>query len=75
MAFLRFSQSIVVDELKSVIYRHFPLAEIVSRQATAVRLLIPQNHELSEMFTKLKCLAGDLRAADYTLTQSSLDQV
>lgn len=77
IAFLRFPQSIVGNELKDVIYRYFPTAQIFSRQATAARLLVPQNQDtlLSEIFTKLKCLAEDLKATDYTLTQSSLDQV
>ncbi|XP_011308769.1 uncharacterized protein ldd isoform X2 [Fopius arisanus] len=77
VAFLRFPRSIVPGELKDVIYRYFPMAEVFSRQAKAARLLIPQNHELvlSEIFTKFKCLACDLKATDYTLTQSSLDQV
>ncbi|XP_028982053.1 uncharacterized protein LOC107039836 isoform X2 [Diachasma alloeum] len=77
VAFLRFPRSIVVNELEDVIYRYFPMAQVFSRQAKAARLLIPQNEELllSEIFTKLKCLACDLKATDYTLTQSSLDQV
>ncbi|XP_063992095.1 ATP-binding cassette sub-family A member 13-like isoform X2 [Diachasmimorpha longicaudata] len=77
VAFLRFPRSIVVSEVKDVIYRYFPTAQVFAKQARAARLLIPQNHELllSEIFTKLKCLACDLKATDYTLTQSSLDQV
>ena len=43
----------------------------------AARLLVPRANEakLSFTYTKVRQLAEDLHATDYTLTQSSLDQV
>jgi len=50
---------------------------ISSRQATAARLLLPRSQDvaLSVSFSMVKHLAEELKATDYTLTQSSLDQV
>jgi len=50
---------------------------ISSRQATAARLLLPRSQDttLSVSFSMVKLLAEELKATDYTLTQSSLDQV
>lgn len=57
--------------------KYLPQAIISSRQAAAARLLLPRSHDtaLSTSFTMLKLLAEELKATDYTLTQSSLDQV
>ena len=65
------------DDLKEAISRHIPKAIICSRQAKAARLLIPRAQEiaLSMMFTKVKNLAEDLQVTDFSVTQSSLDQV
>ncbi|XP_053595540.1 uncharacterized protein LOC103571174 isoform X2 [Microplitis demolitor] len=77
IAFLRFSQPVTVKELKDAISRHLYRAQVSSRQATAARLMIPRVHDvpLSEIFSRVKRLAEDLKVTDYTLTQSSLDQV
>lgn len=77
IAFLRFSQPVSVTELREAILKYLPQAMISSRQATAARLLLPRSQDvaLSVSFTMLKLLAEELKATDYTLTQSSLDQV
>lgn len=77
VAFLRFSQAVEMQKLKNLMSHYFSMAKISSRQATAVRFLIPKNDEitLSETFRRLRNLAVDLDADDYSLTQSSLDQV
>lgn len=57
--------------------KYFPQAVVSSRQASAARLLVPRSQDMpvSSSFNKLKLLAEELKATDYTLTQSSLDQV
>ncbi|XP_053973403.1 uncharacterized protein LOC128873691 isoform X1 [Hylaeus volcanicus] len=77
VAFLRFREPISFAILKKALAKYFPLAVVSSRQATAVRLLLPrtQHMALSTSFDKIKLLADELKATDYTLTQSSLDQV
>lgn len=57
--------------------KYLPQAMISSRQATAARLLLPRSQDmaLSVSFSMLRLLAEELKATDYTLTQSSLDQV
>ncbi|XP_076548743.1 lipid droplet defective isoform X1 [Osmia lignaria lignaria] len=77
VAFLRFRQPITSADLRKVLVKYFPQATVSSRQANAARLLIPrsQNMVVSSSFNKLKLLAEELKATDYTLTQSSLDQV
>ncbi|XP_024944655.1 uncharacterized protein LOC107271675 isoform X2 [Cephus cinctus] len=72
-------------ELKRAIARHLPEAIISSRQIRTARLLIPYRDEqiggmegdlkISEIFEKVKRIAEELGASDYTLNQSSLDQV
>ncbi|XP_043289977.1 uncharacterized protein ldd isoform X2 [Venturia canescens] len=77
VAFLRFGLPISPKDLKEAIARHLPTGLISSRQAMAARLLIPRSNEvtLSSTFLRVKQLAEELKATDYTLTQSSLDQV
>ncbi|XP_044002930.1 uncharacterized protein LOC122848731 isoform X2 [Aphidius gifuensis] len=77
VAFLRFNQPIEIKKINNSISNYFSMAKISSRQSTAARFLIPKNKEikLSETFRKLKQVAEELNADDYTLTQSSLDQV
>ncbi|KAG5315958.1 ABCAD protein, partial [Acromyrmex insinuator] len=77
IAFLRFGQPVSATDLRKVILKYLPQAMISSRQATAARLLLPRSQDmaLSVSFSMLKLLAEELKATDYTLTQSSLDQV
>ncbi|XP_067204074.1 uncharacterized protein ldd isoform X2 [Linepithema humile] len=77
IAFLRFSQPVTATELREAILKYLPQATISSRQATAARLLLPRSQDvaLSVSFSMVKLLAEELKATDYTLTQSSLDQV
>ncbi|XP_011684588.1 PREDICTED: uncharacterized protein LOC105447955 isoform X2 [Wasmannia auropunctata] len=77
VAFLRFGQPVTATDLRRVILKYLPQAMISSRQATAARLLLPRSQDmaLSVSFSMLKLLAEELKATDYTLTQSSLDQV
>lgn len=77
VAFLRFGQPVSAADLRKVILKYLPQAMISSRQATAARLLLPRSQDmaLSVSFSMLKLLAEELKATDYTLTQSSLDQV
>lgn len=77
VAFLRFSQPVSAADLRRGILKYLPQAMISSRQATAARLLLPRSQDmaLSVSFNMLKLLAEELKATDYTLTQSSLDQV
>ncbi|XP_028048892.2 uncharacterized protein LOC105837746 isoform X2 [Monomorium pharaonis] len=77
VAFLRFGQPVSAADLRRVILKYLPQAMISSRQATAARILLPRSQDmaLSVSFSKLKLLAEELKATDYTLTQSSLDQV
>ncbi|OAD61200.1 ATP-binding cassette sub-family A member 13 [Eufriesea mexicana] len=77
VAFLRFRQPISSTDLKKAIAKCFPQAVVSTRQASAARLLIPRSQDMpvSSSFNKLKLLAEELKATDYTLTQSSLDQV
>lgn len=77
VAFLRFSQPVTAKELTDAISRHLSRAQVSSRQATAARLMVPRSVDvsLSETYLRVKRLAEDLKATDYTLTQSSLDQV
>ncbi|XP_014474957.1 PREDICTED: ATP-binding cassette sub-family A member 13 isoform X2 [Dinoponera quadriceps] len=77
VAFLRFSQPVSAADLRRAILKYLPQAMISSRQATAARLLLPRSQDmaLSVSFNMLKLLAEELKATDYTLTQSSLDQV
>lgn len=77
VAFLRFSQPITSADLRRAIMKYLPQAIVSSRQATAARLLLPRSQDmaLSVSFSMLKLLAEELKATDYTLTQSSLDQV
>ncbi|KAL0111880.1 hypothetical protein PUN28_013230 [Cardiocondyla obscurior] len=77
VAFLRFGQPVSATDLRRVILKYLPQAIISSRQATAARLLLPRSQDmaLSVSFGMLKLLAEELKATDYTLTQSSLDQV
>ncbi|XP_018348552.1 PREDICTED: uncharacterized protein LOC108752306 [Trachymyrmex septentrionalis] len=77
VAFLRFGQPVSSTDLRKVILKYLPQAMISSRQATAARLLLPRSQDmaLSVSFSMLKLLAEELKATDYTLTQSSLDQV
>jgi len=77
VAFLRFSQPVTATDLRRAIGKCLPQAIISSRQATAARLLLPRSQDvpLSVSFNMLKLLAEELKATDYTLTQSSLDQV
>ncbi|XP_033223873.1 phospholipid-transporting ATPase ABCA1 isoform X3 [Belonocnema kinseyi] len=74
---LRLKQSLSPDDLKEAISRHIPKAIVCSRQARTARLLIPRGQEiaLSITFTKVRNLAEDLQVTDFTVTQSSLDQV
>ncbi|XP_029170086.1 LOW QUALITY PROTEIN: uncharacterized protein LOC114939826 [Nylanderia fulva] len=75
--FLRFGQPVSPTNLRSAILKYLPQAMISSRQATAARLLLPRSQDttLSVSFNMVKLLAEELKATDYTLTQSSLDQV
>ncbi|XP_032690190.1 uncharacterized protein LOC116853290 isoform X2 [Odontomachus brunneus] len=77
VAFLRFSQPVAAADLRRAILKYLPQAMISSRQATAARLLLPRSQDmaLSVSFNMLKLLAEELKTTDYTLTQSSLDQV
>ncbi|XP_043253492.1 retinal-specific phospholipid-transporting ATPase ABCA4 isoform X1 [Colletes gigas] len=77
VAFLRFRQPISSEALKKALTKYLPQATVSSRQATAARLLLPRSQDmpLSTSFNKVKLLAEELKATDYTLTQSSLDQV
>ncbi|KAG7198455.1 hypothetical protein KM043_005838 [Ampulex compressa] len=77
VAFLRFGQPVSAADLRRIMAKHLPQAIISSRQANAARILVPRNQHvaLSTSFTKVKLLAEELKATDYTLTQSSLDQV
>ncbi|RLU15876.1 hypothetical protein DMN91_011632 [Ooceraea biroi] len=77
VAFLRFSQPVTAADLRRAIMKYLPQAIISSRQATAARLLLPRSQDiaLSVSFSMVKLLAEELKATDYTLTQSSLDQV
>ncbi|KOX70877.1 ATP-binding cassette sub-family A member 6, partial [Melipona quadrifasciata] len=77
VAFLRFRQPISSADLKRAVMKYFPQAVVSSRQASAARLLVPRSQDMpvSSSFNKLKLLAEELKATDYTLTQSSLDQV
>ncbi|XP_043481651.1 ATP-binding cassette sub-family A member 13 isoform X2 [Leptopilina heterotoma] len=77
IVFLRTNHSLSLDDLKEAISKYIPKAIICSRQARTARLLIPRGQDitLSVTFTKVKNLAEDLQATDFTLTQSSLDQV
>ncbi|XP_024889665.1 ATP-binding cassette sub-family A member 13 isoform X1 [Temnothorax curvispinosus] len=77
IAFLRFGQPVSATDLRRVILKYLPQAIISSKQATAARLLLPRSQDmaLSVSFSMLKLLAEELKATDYTLTQSSLDQV
>nr|XP_012136751.1 PREDICTED: uncharacterized protein LOC100878441 isoform X3 [Megachile rotundata] len=77
VAFLRFRQPVSSADLRKILVKYFPQATVSSRQANAARLLIPraQDMAVSTSFNKLKLLAEELKATDYTLTQSSLDQV
>lgn len=74
---MRFGQPVSATDLRKVILKYLPQAMISSRQATAARLLLPRSQDmlLSASFSMLKLLAEELKATDYTLTQSSLDQV
>ncbi|XP_076237165.1 lipid droplet defective [Calliopsis andreniformis] len=77
VAFLRFRQPVSSMDLKRVLQKYLPEAVVSSRQATAARLLLPRSQDmaLSSSFNKVKLMAEELKATDYTLTQSSLDQV
>lgn len=77
VAFLRFRQPISSTDLRKAVLKYFPRAVVSSRQASAARLLVPRSQDMlvSSSFNKLKLLAEELKATDYTLTQSSLDQV
>ncbi|XP_023289550.1 uncharacterized protein LOC105698871 [Orussus abietinus] len=77
IAFLRFRTPMDPSELKKVISRYLPRAGIFSSQALTVRLLVPKSQDstVSEIFAAVEGLAEELKAVDYTLTQSSLDQV
>ncbi|XP_026675626.1 uncharacterized protein LOC108632621 isoform X2 [Ceratina calcarata] len=77
VAFLRFRQPVSSTDLRKAIAMYFPQAVVSSRQANAARLLVPRSQDMavSTSFNKLKLLAEELKATDYTLTQSSLDQV
>ncbi|XP_046491171.1 uncharacterized protein ldd isoform X1 [Neodiprion pinetum] len=74
---LRFKSPTCLTDLLKAIATHLPGTSIASRQALAARFLVPRNHDmkLSTVFAKVKDLARELNDADYTLTQSSLDQV
>lgn len=76
VAFLRFSQPITATDLRKAVRNYLPQAVVSSRQGSAARLLIPRSQDMpvSVSFNKLKLLADELKATDYTLTQSSLDQ-
>ncbi|XP_076284763.1 lipid droplet defective isoform X2 [Lasioglossum baleicum] len=77
VAFLRFRQPVSAAELKKVLAKYLPQAVVSSRQGTAARLLLPRSQDmlLSVSFNKVKLLAEELKASDFTLSQSSLDQV
>ncbi|CAK9819447.1 ATP-binding cassette sub-family A member 13 [Anthophora plagiata] len=77
VAFLRFRQPLSSADLRKAMLKYIPQAVVSSRQASAVRLLMPRSQDMpvSTSFNKLKLLAEELKATDYTLTQSSLDQV
>ncbi|XP_015191826.1 PREDICTED: uncharacterized protein LOC107074670 isoform X2 [Polistes dominula] len=77
VAFLRFSKPTSGSDLRRAIANHIPQAIVSSRQATAARLLVPKNEEIpvSMIFAKVRMLAEELKSTDYTLSQSSLDQV
>lgn len=77
VAFLRFRQPIPATDLRKAVRNYLPQAVVSSRQGSAARLLIPRSQDMpvSASFNKLKLLADELKATDYTLTQSSLDQV
>ncbi|XP_048511619.1 ATP-binding cassette sub-family A member 13 isoform X2 [Athalia rosae] len=77
IVFLRFKGPTLLSELLESTARHLPGASIASRQAVAARLLVPRkpNTKLSSVLASLRDLATELNAVDYTLTQSSLDQV
>ncbi|KAF7403454.1 hypothetical protein HZH68_006248 [Vespula germanica] len=77
VVFLRFSKPTLVSDLRRAIANHLPQAVVSSRQATAARLLVPKSEEmaLSNSIAKVKMLAEELKATDYTFSQSSLDQV
>lgn len=76
VAFLRFRQPIPATDLRKAVRNYLPQAVVSSRQGSAARLLIPRSQDMpvSASFNKLKLLADELKATDYTLTQSSLDQ-
>nr|XP_033323682.1 uncharacterized protein LOC117218991 isoform X1 [Megalopta genalis]XP_033323683.1 uncharacterized protein LOC117218991 isoform X1 [Megalopta genalis]XP_033323684.1 uncharacterized protein LOC117218991 isoform X1 [Megalopta genalis] len=77
VAFLRFRRPVSSAELKKALDKYLPQAAVSSRQATAARLMLPRSQDmlLSTSFNKVKLLAEELKASDYTLSQSSLDQV
>ncbi|XP_076760468.1 lipid droplet defective [Xylocopa sonorina] len=77
IAFLRFREPVSSADLRRAIVKYFPQAVVSSRQASAARLLVPRSQDMpvSTSFNKLKLLAEELKATDYTLTHSSLDQV
>ncbi|XP_078047717.1 lipid droplet defective isoform X2 [Augochlora pura] len=77
VAFLRFRRPVSSAELKKALGKYLPQAVVSSRQATAARLMLPRSQDmlLSTSFNKVKLLAEELKASDYTLSQSSLDQV
>ncbi|XP_076641439.1 lipid droplet defective [Halictus rubicundus] len=77
VAFLRFRQPVSSAELKKVLAKYLPQAVVSSKQGTAARLLLPRSQDmlLSISFNKVRLLAEELKASDFTLSQSSLDQV
>lgn len=77
VAFLRLNEAITRADLRQAISKHLPYAVISSSQAAAARLWLPRTEDtcLSATFIKLRQLAEELKITDYTLTQSSLDQV
>ncbi|XP_014612694.1 PREDICTED: uncharacterized protein LOC106791527 isoform X1 [Polistes canadensis] len=77
VAFLRFGKPTSGSDLRIAIANHLPQAIVSSRQATAARLLVPKNEDIpvSTIFAKVRILAEELKSTDYTLSQSSLDQV
>ncbi|XP_034938100.1 phospholipid-transporting ATPase ABCA1 [Chelonus insularis] len=76
IVFLRFNRSVSLEELNDAILRNLNNARILSRQSITAQLILNKHTEkLSTTFLKVKKLAMELDAVDYTLTQTSLDQM
>ncbi|XP_066598930.1 uncharacterized protein ldd isoform X2 [Prorops nasuta] len=78
VAFVRFEMPVSGKDLRRAVTELLPNATISSRQASTARILIPwedRSLKLSTIFARVKQLASKLNVTDFTLTQSSLDQV